>query len=72
VKNTLQHFRFFSLSFEELFDNVQLHEKLLNRQLYDCLLKSYFILDNKPNNNIPLSRNEFEGSTIVNFEYNVI
>jgi hypothetical protein len=60
IKNTLQHclplIRFFSLSSDELVQNIRPYKKLLNKQLYEELINSYLDSNSKPNDNILLPR----------------
>ena len=48
--------RFFSLSPEDFFQKVRPYKKLLKRQLYEELLKSYLDPNSEPNDNILLPR----------------
>jgi hypothetical protein len=60
MKNTLQHIlpliRFFSLSSDELVQQIRPYKKLLNDQLYEELMNSYLDSNSKPNDNILLPR----------------
>src|SRR6266496_5600825 len=60
MKNTLQDFlpliRFFNLSSKDFLQKVRPYKKLLKRQLYEELLKSYMDPDSEPNDDILLPR----------------
>jgi hypothetical protein len=60
MENTLQHclplIRFFSLPSKEFFNKVSPYKKILKRQLYEDILRSYMDPDSEPSENIPLPR----------------
>jgi hypothetical protein len=60
MKDTLQHclplIRFFSLSSDELVQNIRPYKKILNDQLYEELINSYLDSYSKPNDDILLPR----------------